>query len=282
MLVDFHTHCFPPWFREAREELVRRDATFGALYANPRALMATAEEVLQSMDAAGIEMAVLLGIGWTDFALAREANDYVMESVSRHPQRLVGFASVNPAWGEQAAAEAQRCSKGGVRGIGELHPDTQGFDLANGQVMGPLMDLARSRRLILLTHASDPVGHQYAGKGQVTPAVLMRFIQQFPDIPIVCAHWGGGLPFYALMPEVQDALKNVYFDSAASPFLYQPRVFSIAAQLVGPERLLFGTDFPLIRPERLLAQIQESGLDAESRRLALGANALRLLGLGGG
>ena len=51
----------------------------------------------------------------------------------------------------------------------------------------------------------------------------------------MCAHWGGGLPFYALMPEVEDSLSNVYFDSAASPFLYDASVFPTVAGLVGRE-----------------------------------------------
>ena len=116
----------------------------------------------------------------------------------------MGFAGINPAWGDRAAQEAERCAAAGLRGIGELHPDTQGFDLADKSAMAELMAVAQERRLIVTTHSSEPVGHQYTGKGTVSPQVLMRFISSFPDATIVCAHWGGGLPFYALMPEVAD------------------------------------------------------------------------------
>ena len=211
--------------------------------------------------------------------VAREANGYVIDSVSRYPQRLIGFCSVNPAWGDGGVTELKRCAAAGIRGVGELHPDTQGFDITDGPQLKPLMDLARSLGLLVLVHASEPVGHQYAGKGLTTPEKLYRFIQNFPDNTIVCAHWGGGLPFYALMPEVPEALRNVYFDTAASPFLYRPEVFSVVSRLVGPGRILFGTDYPLIGQKRLMDQVQAADLDATARQSILGGNASHLLGL---
>jgi hypothetical protein len=121
----------------------------------------------------------------------------------------------------------------------------------------------------------------YQGKGKTTPDVLMRFIGNFPDATIVCAHWGGGLPFYALMPEVAEACANVYFDSAASPYLYDRRVFNIAANLVGHEKLLMGSDYGLVRPRRLLRQIDRAGLSQEAADAIKGNNAARLLGIAG-
>jgi predicted TIM-barrel fold metal-dependent hydrolase len=123
------------------------------------------------------------------------------------------------------------------------------------------------------------VGHLYQGKGHATPDLVLRLIEGFPRATVICAHWGGGLPFYALMPEVAAALANTYFDSAASPLLYDGRVFSVAANLVGVEKLLFATDFPLVKHQRLLTQVRESGLSAEGQELVLGGNAARLLGL---
>ncbi|MBI4336341.1 MAG: amidohydrolase [Chloroflexi bacterium] len=279
MLVDSHTHCFPPWLRERRDEFLHRDATFGTLYASPKAKMASADKLVAAMDEAGVDVAVAAGIGWTDIELARACNDYLAESAARFPHRLVGFAGVNPAWGEAAAREAERCARNGMRGLGELHPDTQGFSLADPAAMGPLMQVAEQHRLIVLAHASEPVGHLYPGKGHTTPDQVLALAQGFPRVTIVAAHFGGGLPFYALMPEVAAALANVYFDSAASPFLYQPRVYRVAADLVGADHLLFGTDFPLVPYRRALEQVGAAGLAPQERALVLGDNAARLLGL---
>ena len=100
--------------------------------------------------------------------------------------------------------------------------------------------------------------HQYPGKGLTTPDKLYRFIENFQSNVIICAHWGGGLPFYALMPEVPQVLENVYFDTAASPFLYRSDVFAAVAGLVGAGKILFATDYPLIRARRLLGQVEEA------------------------
>ncbi|MQG69643.1 MAG: amidohydrolase [SAR202 cluster bacterium] len=264
--VDFHTHIFPPSIADQRERWLERDATFRELYADPKAKLATAGDLIAAMDEDGVDRAVVMGIGWTDQVLAREANDYIIDAARRHPDRLTGFASVNPAWGDSAVTEVERCAHAGLRGVGELHPDTQGFALGDEAVMTLLLEVAQAHRLIVTTHSSEPAGHVYPGKGRTTPDVLWRFIQhaaRFPDVKVVCAHWGGGLPFYALMPEVARALGNVYFDTAASPFLYTADVFSVVADLVGVDKILLGSDYPLLRPARLLRQLDESGSSDE-------------------
>ena len=148
---------------------------------------------------------------------------------------------MNPAWGEIAAREVERCARAGLVGIGELHADTQGFDISDADTMRPLLEVANEHALIITAHTSEPVGHLYQGKGHTTPDVTLRFIENaraYPNVKIICAHWGGGLPFYALMPEVKDALQNVWFDTAASPFLYSPQIFPIVADLVGSDKIL--------------------------------------------
>ena len=241
--------------------------------------MATAEDLIAALDEAEFDAAVVAGIGWTDHETAREANDYLLESAARFPRRIVPLCSVNPAWGDAALDEIARCAKAGARGIGELHPDSQGFRLDDARLLKPLADLARQLGLVVLTHVSEPVGHEYPGKGRTAPHQALSFAEAFPDVRLICAHWGGGLPFYAMMPEVGAALRNVWFDSAASPFLYQPRVFAVGAQLVGPDKVLFGSDFPLLRPERALRDLRTGGLGEEAERGILGDNAARLFGL---
>ena len=279
MVVDFHAHVFPLSFQRQREEYVKGDATFSALFSNPRARMATADELIIAMDKAQVDMAVIMGMGWTDFFTAREANDYILEWSSRFPRRLVGFCSVSPVWGDAARKEVERCASGGAKGIGELHPDTQGFDIGDKETMAPLMEEALNLGLVVLTHASEPVGHLYPGKGRTTPDKLYAFIRNFPQNKVVCAHWGGGLPFYSMMPEVSDALANAYFDSAASPLLYKSQVFASVMDLVGPRKSLFGTDFPLVGYQRTLKQVEEANLTPSARESLLGLNATSLLGL---
>jgi len=281
MIIDFHTHIFPPSMRNSRAEYLLRDATMASLFTSPEAAMASAEELIAAMDRARVDASVVLGMGWTDPDVAREANDYLIESAARFPGRLIPFCSVNPAWGEQALIEVERCALAGVKGVGELHPDTQGFRLSDIRLMAPLVEVVQFHSIILLTHSSEPVGHHYPGKGSATPSELMALIEAFPKLSLVCAHWGGGLPFYSLMPEVRTALANTYFDTAASPLLYSHDLFSLGPKLVDPGSLLLGSDFPLLEPGRLIQQVNDASLDVEERNAILGDNAQRLLNLTG-
>jgi predicted TIM-barrel fold metal-dependent hydrolase len=247
------------------------------LYSQPKARIATAEELIASMDEAGIDLSVVLNAGWVSHELCVKTNDYILDSVSRYPTRLVGFCAIQPGAGDAAIAELERCAKAGAKGIGELRSDVQGFDLADKKKMKPLVDAVLKHDLIFLTHSSEPVGHEYSGKGSITPDILYSFITAFPNLKFVCAHWGGGLPFYALMPEVAEALANVFFDTAATVFLYKPEIFEQMSRIIGSDKILFGTDYPLMHQNRVIGQVQSSQLPEEDKGRILGANAQKLL-----
>ena len=278
MYIDFHTHIFPPHISLDREDYLSKDRTFHELYSKPRTKLATAEDLLRAMDEDGVSKAVILNIGWNEEKYIEETNDYLLECGRKYKDRLIPFCCVNPLL-PSAAQELRRCANAGAKGVGELHQDTQGFDIGDKQVMAPIMSVADEFGLPVMVHSSEPVGHQYGGKGKSTPELLMRFISNFPDSKIVCAHWGGGLPFYALMPEVAAALKNVYFDTSVSPFLYTAKIFTTVPSIVEPHQILFGSDFPLMKPSRLKVQMDAVGMPKETMDAILGGNAAKLLGL---
>jgi len=279
MIIDFHTHVVPSGIKERRADYAGRDACFSLLYAEPKAKLATAEEVIASMDEHGIDKSVILNLGWVSHELCVETNDYILEAIARYPERLIGFCVIQPLAGDKALKELERCARNGVKGIGEMRPDVQDFDLKDSSVMRPVIETAVKHNLIFLTHASEPVGHQYFGKGNITPEAIYPFILNFPDLKVVCAHWGGGLPFYALMPEVAEALSNVYFDTAATPFLYKPQIFKQIADIAGSDKILFGSDYPLLSPKRIIDQLESTGLSQEDKAKILGGNAQRLLSI---
>jgi predicted TIM-barrel fold metal-dependent hydrolase len=277
VIIDFHTHIFPPWLKESRDEYVKYDPCFSALYSQPKAKIATAEELIAAMDEAGIDLSVVLNIGWVSHELCGKTNDYILDSVSRYRKRLVGFCAIQPRAGEVAIAEVERCARAGAKGIGELRSDVQGFDLTDKKTMKPVVDAVVKHDLIFLTHSSEPVGHEYSGKGRITPDILYSFITAFPSLKLVCAHWGGGLPFYALMPEVAKALANVFFDTAATVFLYKPEIFEQLSRIIGSDKILFGTDYPLMHQNRVLAQVQSAQLPVKDKAKILGDNAQKML-----
>jgi len=277
MIIDFHTHVFSPRIKNNRSKYIEADPSFALLYSNKKAILATADELVESMDRDGVDMSVILNIGWTTHELCVETNDYIMESISRYPDRLIGFGAVQPQSTDAAVIEIERCATGGIKGIGELRPDMQMIDLSDATIMEPFVEALINNGMVLLTHSSEPIGHQYPGKGSVTPEVLYFIIQSFPDLKLVCAHWGGGLPFYALMPEVKKAMENVFFDTAASPYLYSPQIYHEVSQLVGSERILFGSDYPLLPQGRFIKEIGSLDLPQETKDLILSGNACRLL-----
>ena len=102
MIIDFHTHIFSPEVIKGREFFIKKDLAFSNLYGTGNAKMIAAPDLIQEMDLSGIDVSVVMGIGWSDYQLAHDMNDYISESVLQYPDRLVGFGSINPCWGELA------------------------------------------------------------------------------------------------------------------------------------------------------------------------------------
>jgi uncharacterized protein len=279
MIIDFHTHIFPPEVVARRADFSARDPWLEELYGNPKARMATADDLLASMEADGVDVSVTFPFGWRDPGLAEECNSYVMQVMRDHPGRVIGLAAIQPLAGRRAIAELERCAQAGMPGFGELMPHGQGYRLSDTPLLAPLVEAALDLGLFALTHTSEPVGHRYPGKGDVTPRELEAFVVAFPRLRVVAAHWGGGFPLYELMPEVHAAAANLWYDSAASLYLYTPEIFTAVARIAGPHKLLWGSDFPLLGQRRMLDYARASGLAADGLALALGGNAAALLRL---
>lgn len=279
MIIDFHTHIFPPEIIARRDEFLRRDTWLEELYGNPKAKMATADSLIASMDADGVDVSVTFPFGWRDAGLAEECNSYIIQAMRDYPGRIIGLAAIQPLAGRRAIDELERCFAAGMPGFGELMPHGQGYRLSDTTLLAPLIEAAQYLGMFALTHTSEPVGHLYPGKGDVTPPELQAFVQAFPALRVVAAHWGGGFPFYELMPEVHAAAANVWYDSAASLYLYRSEIFAEVARICGSHKLLWGSDFPLISQRRMLDYARAAGLDDHTLHRALGANAAVLLGM---
>ncbi|HZP25784.1 MAG TPA: amidohydrolase family protein [Dehalococcoidia bacterium] len=279
MIIDFHTHIFPPEVSDERDRFLQTDPTFREMYSSPRARVATAEELLAEMDSAGVHAAIALGFAWQAGDLCRRHNDYILEAAAASKGRIIPFCTLNPALGEPALREAERCARAGARGAGELRPENQGYELdgAGGEV---LLHAAKELGLLLLFHVSEPVGHQYPGKQGLRLDAFYRFVTANPGLPIVGAHLAGGLPFYAHMTSVGPAVADLFFDTAGVPFLYGEAAYGQVIEQTVPERVLFGSDFPLIGVNRQLEAIRRNVTEPRTQALVLGGNAARLLGYG--
>ena len=254
MIVDIHTHLFPPRFIAERSRLAASDEAFGEMYAGPKAQMATAEDLLASMGRAGVDVSVACGFWWRDPALAAEHAAYLVEAARASGGRILAFVPTREA-------------VAGAAGIGEVRERTP--------------EGVPASALPVLVHSSEETGHAYPGKaGGLTPGALGRLIEGRPEARVIAAHWGGGFPFAALMPEVRTSLAGrVLFDSAASAHLYTPEVFRRVIDLAGLDAVAWGSDFPLRAQDVDRAYVEAALPDPAERAAVLGGNAARFLEL---
>jgi uncharacterized protein len=279
MIIDFHTHALTPAIIQNRSRYLEKDAAFAAIYSGDKVKSGTIDDLITAMDRDEVDVSVVVNYSWTTHALCVETNDGILEGMARYPKRIIAFCAASSLTDDASLKEIERCAKAGAKGIGELRIDLQPLDYNKKDVIKSFTEIARKYRLMVMAHASEPVGHVYPGKGTATPGLLYAFIKQLTDVPVICAHWGGGLPFYALMPEVQEALENVYFDTAASPFLYRPDIYNVIPPLIGADRVLFGSDFPVMAQRRVIDEIKNCELSKADKAEILADNARRLLGI---
>jgi len=278
MILDAHTHIFPPEVCRRREDFFADEPAFRLLYDSPKAKLVGPEEMVQALAEEGVEAAVVLGFPWRQERLWRRQHEVILEAMRRWPQRLIGFCAVHPLE-PGAPREVERCLAAGFRGVGELawYLEDLGADLV--RVLSPIAELCQHYRVPLMLHVNDPVGPAYPGKAALSLPEIYRAIRAFPEVTWILAHWGGGLPFYGLMKkEAPETFRNVYFDTAASPYLYRPAIYRLAAEMVGPEKILFGSDYPLLPVSRYLKEMEEAGLPEDWQEMILGKNLAQLLG----
>jgi uncharacterized protein len=279
MIIDFHTHIFPKDIRKNRESYFENEPEFRLLYDSHKSKLAGADEIISDMDQNGVDISVIFGFPWRQSKIFKQNNEYILEAVTRYPKRLIGFCCVDP-FHKEAAGEAARCLSDGLSGIGELAFYQSGFDENTLAHLAPLMALCHEKNAPILIHTNEPVGHLYPGKAPIRLSQIYDLVKKFPQNRIVLAHWGGGIFFYHLMKkEVKTAFANVYFDTAASPFLYDPRIYEIATRIMGPEKILFGSDYPLLQPVRYFDALLPLDLTAADREKICGLNAATLLGV---
>jgi len=278
MIIDFHTHIFSKAVRENREKYFPSESAFRLLYDSPKSKLIGDDELLVSMDEHEVDVSVVFGFPWRNSDTFRQENDYIIEAVQRNPSRLIGFCCFDP-FNKDAVKETLRCLEAGLKGVGELAFYESGIDEAALEKLEAIMEICRKADVPVLIHTNEPVGHVYPGKTAITLQQIYNMIRRFPENKIVLAHWGGGIFFFTLMKkEVRESLKNVWFDTAASPFLYDPEIYKTAMWFAGQDKVLFGSDYPLIKPSRYFKEIKEAASKEAADRI-LGINAGNLLGI---
>jgi uncharacterized protein len=276
MIIDSHIHLLPRKVRNDRSPHCESDPAFGLLYTSQKARLASEDDILNYLDESGIDKAVVFGFPWGNHELVAENNDEIWDFHQRNPERIIPFAVLSSSGGDRILRETERTLRAGFAGIGELAMYRGGWSQDGFESLKYcLREVARAEVPVLI-HVNEPVGHHYPGKMPVDMNGLLNMIEKNPDVDFILAHFGGGVFVYALMPEVGKILKRTYLDTAASPFLYDPKIFAVAAESMGADKILFGSDFPLLPLKRYLRDLDHVHLEADIRSGILGGNAEKL------
>jgi predicted TIM-barrel fold metal-dependent hydrolase len=276
MIIDAHVHILPDRVRDNVGLVGATEPWFASCHSRGERL-ASAESLIAAMDEQEVDKAVCFTWPFAHASLCAEANDYMAACVRRFPSRLVGFGVVQPG-DPEAAREVARCASVGLTGIGEMNADAQGWALLDGSA-SPAVNASVAAGMPWTLHCSEPVGREYPGKGSATPDRIVAFTEHHPELTLICAHLGGGLPLYSHIPEVHRACERLHFDTAAQPFVYEASVYRALVDGVGAERILLGSDHPLLDVPRYLRALDDAGIDGSARALISGGNAARLLRL---
>jgi uncharacterized protein len=218
----------------------------------------TVDVMLAGMDEAGIDMAVVCSLG------QMIDNDYIVEAVDRHPERLLGFGQVNPR-APDAVEEIGRFAAAGLRGL-KLHPTLHGYHFADHGLLDPIFKACERHGLVVLVNTlDDPF---------CAPLAVEEISRVFPDVPVVLAHMGTvwNVPEALLVAE---RTRQVYLETSSTQLLE----LRMAYRRVGADKLVMGTDWPgsdfVLERQKLARAIA----DPADRALVEGGNLSRLLRL---
>lgn len=287
---DSHIHLFTEEMSTTPENWadVRKEPIWKACVAPPGRPSiqgwSTVDQLLKDMDHAEVERVILLGWYWENQEPCQLHNRFYAELIQQHPHRLSAFAAIQPAKGELALSEISWARDAGFRGLGEIHPQAQGFSLTD-KCWQTVLEHISGWDFPVNLHVTDPVSRHLPGKVETPLGDYVEMAGQWPNQIFILAHLGGLIPLHAQTETLRKRLKNVYYDCAAIPLLYESSVLNQVAAMVGADKILFGSDYPLksfprkqTRPGfKLSIQfVEESGLTEKQLDLVLSSNAKRL------
>jgi predicted TIM-barrel fold metal-dependent hydrolase len=213
----------------------------------------------------------------------RISNEEIAEAAMANSDIMIAFASIDPHKGKMGAREARRLiEQFGVKGF-KFHPTVQGFE-PHDRMAWPIYEVINEFQLPAVFHS----GHSGIGSGMrcggglrlqnSNPMLLEDVAIAFPDIQIIVAHpsW----PWQDEAISLAMHKPNIWIDlSGWSPKYFPPQLVQYANTLL-KDRILFGSDFPLITPDRWMKDFAEAGFKTDVQPLILKENAMRLLRLG--
>ncbi|MBN2402492.1 MAG: amidohydrolase family protein [Spirochaetes bacterium] len=276
MIIDFHTHVFDSYVIENKTNFLD-DQTFSILYSCEKSKLISHNTLIKAMDESNVGYAAAMGFPWEKEKYCEKQNKYFSSLKNSSKGRIIPFGSVPLNDKQQADDWAKYIKELGLAGIGEVAFYGEGLTYRTAGILEEVFAAGTKYSLPVCVHVSEPVGKDYTGKHSTDLSILYTIIKNFPSAVIILAHWGGGLFFYELMEETRASLKNVYYDTAASPYLYKEDIFEIAVRITGSKKILFGSDYPLINFKKYFDSINKVLNNEDDKKNICGENAAVIL-----
>ncbi|KQV99342.1 amidohydrolase family protein [Rhizobacter sp. Root1221] len=279
--IDMHTHATVSTRNPPDEVAMAIDAAMDAYFKRPMPRPTIAETAAYYRERR--MLAVIFTVDTErETGQLRISNEEVAEEAARHPDALIPFASIDPMRGKMGAREARRLIKDfGVRGF-KFHPSAQGFYPNDRQAYEVYGAIAEAGLPAIFHSGQTGVGAGLPGGGGIRlkysdPMLLDDVAVDFPQLPIVIAH--PSFPWQDNALAVATHKPNVYIDlSGWSPKYFPPQLVQYANTLL-KHKVLFGSDYPVLTPDRWIKDFDTLAIKPEVRPLVLKQNAIRLLGL---
>lgn len=280
--IDFHTHAEEPCGCHADDGYDDLQSAMARYFRAPWAHPPTIDQTAAHYRAQNIAAVIFPVDAERETGYRRYANEEVAEACARHSDILIPFASIDPARGRMGAREARRLiADHGIRGF-KFHPTMQGF-YPNDRTAYPLYEAIAESGLPALFHTGQTgVGAGMRGGNGMrlkysNPMHLDDVAVDFPDMPIVLAH--PSFPWQDEALAVATHKPNVWIDLSGWRPKYFPPILVRYADTLLRDRVLFGSDWPMIDPEGWLEEFEALPIKPENRPGILKGNAARLLGL---
>ncbi len=220
-------------------------------------------KILRAMDAAGIDRACVFNIFHPDSA---HGNDLTAAFVAKNPERFTGFAYVSPLLPERMGPELERAiDQLGFRAIKLYSPYTP-YEY-NHPVWDPVYQFAHERGLAILAHTGSDAEPRYLGEAAA----------RFPGAQFVAGHAGNTAQYRQQCIEAAQQCANFFLETCST--FRTPGAIEELVAGAGAERVLYGSDLPLMDPRPQLGKIITASISEAEKRLVLGENARRLLGM---
>ena len=236
------------------------------------------------MDVANIESVVLLGWYWENHQTCQFHNRFYAKLIKSHPDRLKAFATVQAQDSDAAIDEISWAIDNGFLGLGEIHPQAQGFSLGD-DCWKNILNFLENKTFPINLHVTEPDSKPHPGKIDTPLEDYVQMASNWPDQLFILAHLGGRIPLKQEAIGSVGSLRNIYYDTAATPLLYKPELIKEIADQVGIEQILFGSDYPLrVFPReqkfpefsKSIQFVRDSGLTETDLERVLSSNAKRL------